>query len=143
MLASANDAANVIAEYVGGSMDNFVKMMNDKQKELGLRQHPLCQSHGLHNKKHYTCAHDMALIAQAALSDSAVPENNKKQSNTKSRKTKYMKEDRWLVNHQKMLYEDGELYLQRLRGRQDGIYGRSVEHARYLCKERRQDAGVC
>lgn len=67
MLASANDAANVIAEYVGGSMDNFVKMMNDKAKELGCVNTHFVNPHGLHNKKHYTCAHDMALIAQAAF----------------------------------------------------------------------------
>ena len=69
MLASANDAANVIAEYVGGSMDNFVKMMNDKAKELGCVNTHFVNPHGLHNKKHYTCAHDMALIAQHLRQD--------------------------------------------------------------------------
>ena len=107
MLASANDAANVIAEYVGGSMDNFVKMMNDKAKELGCVNTHFVNPHGLHNKKHYTCAHDMALIAQAAFQ---IPLFRKitKTVEYKIPKTKYMKEDRWLVNHQKMLYEDGE-----------------------------------
>ena len=54
MLASANDAANVIAEYVGGSMDNFVKMMNDKAKELGCVNTHFVNPHGLHNKKQKT-----------------------------------------------------------------------------------------
>ena len=58
---------NVIAEYVGGSMDNFVKMMNDKAKELGCVNTHFVNPHGLQQQKHYTCAHDMALIAQAAF----------------------------------------------------------------------------
>lgn len=120
MLASANDAANVIAEYVGGSMDNFVKMMNDKAKELGCVNTHFVNPHGLHNKKHYTCAHDMALIAQAAFQ---IPLFRKitKTVEYKIPKTKYMKEDRWLVNHQKMLYEDGEFTYKDCEGGKTGF----------------------
>ena len=120
MLASANDAANVIAEYVGGSMDNFVKMMNDKAKELGCVNTHFVNPHGLHNKKHYTCAHDMALIAQAAFQ---IPLFRKitKTVEYKIPKTKYMKEDRWLVNHQKMLYEDGEFTYKNCEGGKTGF----------------------
>ena len=107
MLASANDAANVIAEYVGGSIDVFVQMMNDKAKELGCVNTHFVNPHGLHNEDHYTCAHDMALIAKAAFQIPLFREITKTVE-YKIPKTKYMKEDRWLVNHQKMLYEDGE-----------------------------------
>lgn len=112
--------ASVIAEYVGGSMDNFVKMMNDKAKELGCVNTHFVNPHGLHNKKHYTCAHDMALIAQAAFQ---IPLFRKitKTVEYKIPKTKYMKEDRWLVNHQKMLYEDGEFTYKNCEGGKTGF----------------------
>ena len=81
----------MIAEYVGGSMDNFVKMMNDKAKELGCVNTHFVNPHGLHNKKHYTCAHDMALIAQAAFQIPLFRKITKNSRNTKIPKTKYMK----------------------------------------------------
>lgn len=101
-------------------MDNFVKMMNDKAKELGCVNTHFVNPHGLHNKKHYTCAHDMALIAQAAFQ---IPLFRKitKTVEYKIPKTKYMKEDRWLVNHQKMLYEDGEFTYKNCEGGKTGF----------------------
>ena len=107
MLASANDAANVVAEKVGGSIENFVQMMNDKAKELGCVNTHFVNPHGLHDDDHYTCAYDMALIAQAAYANPLFRQIVKTVE-YRIPKTKYMKEDRWLLNHQKMLYEDGE-----------------------------------
>lgn len=107
MLASANDAANVVAETVGGSIENFVQLMNDKAAELGCVNTHFVNPHGLHDENHYTCAHDMALIAQAAYANPLFRKITKTVE-YKIPKTKYMKEDRWLLNHQKMLYEDDE-----------------------------------
>lgn len=107
MLASGNDASNVVAETVGGSIDNFVQMMNDKAKELGCINTHFVNPHGLHDENHYTCAHDMALITQAAY-EKPLFRQIIKTVEYKIPKTKYMKEDRWLLNHQKMLYEDDE-----------------------------------
>lgn len=107
MLASANDAANVVAETVGGSIENFVQMMNDKAKELGCVNTHFVNPHGLHDDDHYTCAYDMALIAQAAYANPLFRQITKTVE-YRIPKTKYMKEDRWLLNHQKMLYEDDE-----------------------------------
>ncbi len=67
LIHSANDAANVLAEYVGGSLENFADMMNAKAQELGCTNTHFVNAHGLDNPEHYTSAHDMAFIGQAAL----------------------------------------------------------------------------
>jgi len=67
MLPSANDAANGIAEYVGGSMDEFVVMMNQRADELGCTNTNFVNAHGLHHTDHHTTAHDIALIAAQAI----------------------------------------------------------------------------
>ena len=91
-----------------------------KAKELGCVNTHFVNPHGLHNKKHYTCAHDMALIAQAAFQ---IPLFRKitKTVEYKIPKTKKKKEDRWLVNHQKMLYEDGEFTYKDCEGGKTGF----------------------
>jgi len=67
MLESANDCAIVIAEDVAGSEKDFVKLMNEKAKELGATNTNFVNSHGLHDEKHYTTAYDMALITREAM----------------------------------------------------------------------------
>lgn len=66
MLESANECAWAIGEHVGGTMDEFVSMMNAKAKELGCTGTHFNNPNGLHDPDHYVTAHDMALIAQAA-----------------------------------------------------------------------------
>ncbi|MDO4554531.1 MAG: D-alanyl-D-alanine carboxypeptidase family protein [Lachnospiraceae bacterium] len=67
MLASGNDCAAGVAEYIGGSVDAFVEMMNAKAEELGCSGTHFTNPHGLNDENHYTCAKDMALIMQAAI----------------------------------------------------------------------------
>lgn len=66
-IASGNDAAVAMAEKVGGSVDSFVKMMNDKCKEIGCTNSNFVNVHGLDEENHYSSAHDMALIARELL----------------------------------------------------------------------------
>lgn len=66
MLESANECAYAVAEHVGGTVENFMDMMNAKAKELGCTNTHFANPHGLQDENHYTTAHDMALIAQAA-----------------------------------------------------------------------------
>lgn len=66
MLESANECAYAVAEHVGGSVDNFVDMMNAKAEELGCKNTHFNNVNGLPDEDHYTSAYDMALIAQAA-----------------------------------------------------------------------------
>lgn len=66
MLESANECANAIAEHVGGDVETFVNMMNEKAAKLGCVNTHFVNPHGLHNPDHYTCPQDMAKIARAA-----------------------------------------------------------------------------
>ena len=66
-IASANDSAVAIAEYVAGSEEKFVSLMNKKAKELGLINTNFVNVHGLHDDNHYSCPKDMALIAKELL----------------------------------------------------------------------------
>ncbi len=64
-LVSANDASCVVAEYVGGTVENFVQMMNDKAAELGCTGTNFANPHGLHEENHYTTARDLLRMADA------------------------------------------------------------------------------
>ena len=66
-IASANDAAVAIAEKIGGTVDNFVLMMNKKAKDLGAFDTNFKNPHGLDEEGHYSSAYDMALIASELI----------------------------------------------------------------------------
>lgn len=68
MLESANDAAAAIAIEVGGSIDGFANMMNQKAAALGLENTHFENPHGLDGEAHYTTARELAIIARAAYS---------------------------------------------------------------------------
>ena len=67
MVESGNEAANAVAEHIGGTIEDFVKMMNERAYELGCTHTHFMNPHGLHNESHYTTARDLSLIVQAAL----------------------------------------------------------------------------
>ncbi len=67
-LLSANDGAAVLAEHMGGTVENFVSLMNAKAKELGLKNTSFRNPHGLDEKRHYISPKDMAEITRYALS---------------------------------------------------------------------------
>ena len=66
-LASGNDAAVAVAEYISGTHEAFVDLMNDKAKELGMKGTHFANCNGLHNPQHYSTAHDFSLLARYAL----------------------------------------------------------------------------
>jgi serine-type D-Ala-D-Ala carboxypeptidase (penicillin-binding protein 5/6) len=68
MMRSGNDAATAIAEYVGGSVDGFVFLMNQKATEIGMLNTHFANPHGLDDHKdHYSTAFDMAKLTQYAM----------------------------------------------------------------------------
>ncbi|MHB1419668.1 MAG: D-alanyl-D-alanine carboxypeptidase family protein [Bacillota bacterium] len=67
LLNSANDAAMAIAEHIGGNVEEFTRMMNEKARALGAVHSNFANPHGLTDSKHYTTAYDLALIARAAM----------------------------------------------------------------------------
>ena len=73
-IASANDGAVALAEYIGGSVENFVNMMNQKVADLGLTDTHFANPHGLHADNHYSSAYDMAIIAANLISHEKILE---------------------------------------------------------------------
>lgn len=73
-IASANDGAVALAEYIGGSVENFVNMMNQKIADLGLTDTHFTNPHGLHADNHYSSAYDMAIIAANLISHEKILE---------------------------------------------------------------------
>lgn len=67
MVHSANDAANVLAEAVGGTISDFVIMMNAKAKELGMTNTNFVNPHGYHHEDHYMSAKDLATLSMYAM----------------------------------------------------------------------------
>ncbi len=67
MLVSGNDAATAIAQHISGSDENFAALMNTKAAEIGAHNSSFTNPHGLSNDKHYTTAHDLAIITARAL----------------------------------------------------------------------------
>lgn len=107
MLASANECAYAVAEHVGeklgGDYQTFIDLMNEKAEELGCVNTHFNNCNGLPDEEHWTCAYDMALIAQAAYQNAVfriiagtakytIPVTNKHSEET------------YLLNHHNMLY---------------------------------------
>ena len=104
LLASGNEVAHALGSNTEGGYDNFIKLMNEKAKELGCTNSNFVNSHGLHDDNHYTSARDMALIGAAAFKNAdfrritatklyTIPETN------------VTNEKRAFENHHKMLFD--------------------------------------
>ncbi len=101
MLLSANDGANVIAEYISGDIARFVDLMNTKAQNLGCYNTHFVNPHGYHDENHYSTARDIAIIAREAMQNETfreivkttsyqIPRTNKQRSRTITTKTEYM-----------------------------------------------------
>ena len=82
MLRSGNDAAVAISEHIGGSVEGFVHLMNEKAKWLGMTNTHFANPHGLTDENHYSTAYDMAILMQYAMDNDTF----KKITSTKSYK---------------------------------------------------------
>lgn len=98
-IASANDAAVAIAEKLGGSEEAFVKMMNDRAKELGCVNTNFMNPHGLDEDGHYTTAYDLSLIARELLKHEKILEF----TSTYEDYIEVSGENHWLVNTNKLV----------------------------------------
>lgn len=68
-IASGNDAVVAMAEKVGGTVENFVNMMNEKAKSFGMNDTNFKNCHGIDEDDHYTSSYDIALLSRALLLD--------------------------------------------------------------------------
>ena len=67
LLKSGNDAAETLAEAIGGSVEGFAQLMNAKAAQLGAHDSHFVNPHGLHDREHYTSAYDLALLFRQAM----------------------------------------------------------------------------
>ena len=99
-IASGNDAVVALAEAIAGTEENFVKMMNDKAKELGLKDTNFKNCHGLDEEGHYSSAYDMAYIGRELVKHEKILEYS-------SIYESYLREGTskkiWLVNTNKLV----------------------------------------
>lgn len=99
-MASANDAVVALSEVISGNEDEFVKRMNKKAKELGLKNTNFMNATGLDDDEHYSSAYDMALIARELVKHKKVLEYS-------SNYEDYLRENTnkkfWLVNTNKLI----------------------------------------
>lgn len=101
MLNSGNDTAVALAEHIGGSVEGFAQMMNDKARQIGANNTCFQNPNGLHSDGHYTTAYDLAIITRYALKKPIFA----KIVATKTHKVNVIGDDRtiYLSNHNRLL----------------------------------------
>ena len=138
MLASANEVAYAIAETVGKNIamqeeggigtakedsrkyyDIFIEKMNERARELGATNSHFVNPNGLHDEKHYTTAHDMAVIAVELFKHKEVVDIMKTRS-YKIEPTNLVNEERYVAQKHGMLSEGSEFYYENYAGGKTG-----------------------
>ncbi len=101
LLASGNDAANAAAVRVAGSIPDFVKLMNERAEEIGMKNTSFETPSGLDGENHYSTAYDMALLAMEAIKNPDFAEI----CGSSSMQLEYGNPPylRWLSNHNRLL----------------------------------------
>ena len=120
MLKSANDAAYVLAEHVGGSVEGFSEMMNKKAEELGCKNSHFVNPNGIHNSNHYTTAYDMYLIAKYAMKNEKFVKIVSTYQHTLSATNKYSKNDRIMKNTNNFVNPNSRYYDENVKGIKTG-----------------------
>jgi len=120
MLKSANDAAYVLAEHVGGSVEGFSNMMNKKAEELGCKNSHFVNPNGIHNSNHYTTAYDMYLIAKYAMENEEFVKIVSTYQHTLSATNKYSKKDRIMKNTNNFVNPNSRYYDENVKGIKTG-----------------------
>ena len=91
-IGSGNDAAVAMAERIGGTEENFVRMMNDKAKNLGLKNTNFQNACGLDKENHYSSARDMAIIAKELVKYEKILEEHNMENGLVEESIKYIQE---------------------------------------------------
>lgn len=100
MLESGNDCAVALAECAGGSVENFVLMMNEKAKKIGAYNTNYTNPHGLDTEDNYCTAYDLALIAKETLKYPKLQEI----IGTKETQKTFGKSNKYLANTNRLLH---------------------------------------
>lgn len=120
LLPSGNDAANVLAEHVGGNIEHFAIMMNEKAREIGCLNTNFTNPSGIHNENMYTTAFDLSLIAQYAMNISEFRDFVSTPTYTLPSTNAYPNADRVLNNSNHLIHSDSSHYYQYATGIKTG-----------------------
>jgi D-alanyl-D-alanine carboxypeptidase (penicillin-binding protein 5/6) len=120
MVASANDAATVIAEHIAGNQETFVAMMNDKAQALGCTGTNFSNVHGLHDEQTYTTARDVCRITDAALENEVFRTMFTAESYTMPATNKSEPRELWTTNHMMSTHSRKDYYDHRVTGGKTG-----------------------
>lgn len=123
LIASGNDAANVIAHYVSGSVSEFMNELNEYLKQLGCVQTHFLNPHGLHHPDHQTTAYDMALITREALKNSVFREIV---STVRYTRPKTNKQDATTLVQTNRLLRSGKFYYPKAIGVKTGSHSKAM-----------------
>lgn len=127
LVGGANDAANVLATYIAGSIEEFAKMMTAKALELGATDTNFINPSGIHHQDMYTTAYDVAMIAKYACTNSKLVETASLESFTIP-KTNLSKE-RVIYNKNLIVSSASAYYYKNAKGLSAG----STQQAGYVC----------
>ena len=120
MLKSANDAAYVLAEHVGGTVEGFSEMMNKKAEEIGCKNTHFVNPNGIHNSNHYTTAYDMYLISRYAMKNEEFVKIVSTYQHALSATNKYSKNDRIMKNTNAFVNPSSRYYDENVKGIKTG-----------------------
>lgn len=121
LISSYNDVSNALAEHVGGSVENFCVMMNEKAKEIGCTNSNFVNSDGTHNENHYSTAHDLALIGKYAMQFDEIKNITDKISYSLRSTNKYEGTDRLYETTNDMLLSSSSNYYKYAKGIKTGF----------------------
>lgn len=110
LLKSANEAANIIAEHISGSVDNFAVLMNEKASEIGCKTTHFINANGIHNDDHYTTAEDLAIITRYAMQNKTFRKIFCAKEYTLPATEQYPSDDRILKNTNSLMHSDSPYY---------------------------------
>ena len=110
LIPSANEAANVIAEHISGSVEEFANLCNKRAKELGCETLHFVNANGIHDKNHYCSAYDLYLIAKECQKYEVFKEIVKTTSYTVPATNIYPKKDRVLTNTNLLIMKNSMNY---------------------------------
>ena len=120
MVKSANDAAIVLAEHVGGSVEEFANKMNEKAKEIGCKNTHFVNPNGIHDENHYTTAYDLYLMASYGMKNETFRNYVSTTSYTLPATNKYPTADRVCITTNDMLRPGSKYYNENVIGIKTG-----------------------
>lgn len=121
LIHSANEAGNILAEHISGSIDDFVKLMNEKARLIGCQNTNFTSTNGVHDKEHLTTAYDLALIAKYCMQNETFRNIVSKTECSLPATSQYPKDDRKFANTNNLILPKSKYYYEYATGIKTGF----------------------